>query len=316
MRIVFMGTPEFAVPALTALVEGGHKVVGVVTQPDRPKGRGKAVLRTPVKEKALEYGLKVYQPPRVREPQFTEILKALKPDIMVVAAFGQILPGAILEIAPLGCVNIHASLLPRYRGASPIQQAIIDGEKETGITTMMMDEGLDTGDILEKIVMPIAEGETGGSLHDKLKEAGAGLILTTLRKLEEGTMVRTPQTEEGASYAKQLNKQMGDIDWAMEGESIERLVRGLDPWPGTYTGWNGKTIKIWKARVLQEENDGVCGEVVVSDRHRLFVKTGKGTLSILELQPEGKKRMAVEEFLRGYPVKEHTVFSRAAEGTR
>ena len=308
MKIIFMGTPEFSVPVLEALVREGHEVIGVVTQPDKPKGRGKAVLMTPVKEKALEYGLPVYQPVKVRDPEFIEVLKGLKPDIMVVVAFGQILPGAVLDIPPLGCVNIHASLLPKYRGAAPIQWVIIDGEKETGITTMMMDTGLDTGDMLEKTIVPIAEDETGDSLHDKLSAAGASLIISTLKKIEDGTIIRTPQTDEGTCYAKMLKKDMGNIDWTMEAAAIERLIRGLNSWPGTYTKWKGKTLKIWKAQVLEEEYEGALGEVVHVTKDRLLVKTGKGTLSLLELQPEGKKRMAVDAFLRGYPVEEHTVF--------
>lgn len=308
MRIIFMGTPEFSVPVLEALVEEGHEVIGTVTQPDKPRGRGKAVLMTPVKEKALEYGIRVYQPVKVRDPEFIEVLKELKPDIMVVVAFGQILPKAVLDIPPLGCVNVHASLLPKYRGAAPIQWVIIDGEKETGITTMMMDTGLDTGDMLEKTVVPIAEDETGDSLHDKLSRAGSALIISTLRKIENGTIVRTPQTEEGTCYAKMLKKDMGNIDWTMEAAAVERLVRGLNSWPGTYTKWNGKTLKIWKAQVLEEKYEGVCGEVVHVSKDRLLVKTGKGTLALLELQPEGKKRMGADAFLRGYPVETHTVF--------
>ena len=223
MRIVFMGTPEFSVPVLEALVKEGHEVVGVVTQPDKPKGRGKAVLMPPVKEKALEYGLSVYQPAKVRDAGFVEVLKGLNPDIMVVVAFGQILPKSVLDIPPFGCVNIHASLLPRYRGAAPIQWVIIDGEQETGITTMMMDPGLDTGDMLEKTVVPIAPDETGDSLHDKLKEAGASLILSTLKKIEAGIITRIPQTDEGTCYARMLTKNMGKIDWTMEGQDFKDL---------------------------------------------------------------------------------------------
>lgn len=308
MRIVFMGTPEFSVPVLDALVREGHQVVGVVTQPDKPKGRGKSVLMTPVKERALQYDIPVYQPVKVRDPEFVEVLRGLEPDIMVVVAFGQILTKTVLEIPPMGCVNVHASLLPKYRGAAPIQWVIIDGEKETGVTTMMMDEGIDTGDMLEKEVVAIADDETGDSLHDKLKEAGARLIVSTLRKMEEGTIVRTPQTDEGTCYARMLKKTMGDIDWTMEAAAIERLVRGLNSWPGTYTAWNKKTLKIWKAAVAEGEYEGVCGQVVRADKNSILVKTGKGALSLLELQPEGKKRMAADAFLRGYPVEVGTVF--------
>ncbi len=307
MRIVFMGTPEFSVPVLEALVKEGHQIAGVVTQPDKPRGRGKAVLMTPVKEKALEYGIPVYQPAKVREAEFVEVLKGLRPDIMVVVAFGQILTKEVLEIPPRGCVNVHASLLPRYRGAAPIQWVIIDGEKETGVTTMMMDEGIDTGDMLEKEVVAIGEDETGDSLHDKLKEAGARLIVSTLRKIQAGIVVRVPQTDQGTCYARMLKKTMGDIDWTMEAEAIERLVRGLNSWPGTYTKWNGKTLKIWKAAVIDGEYEGVCGQVVCADKGTILVKTGKGALSLLELQPEGKKRMAADAFLRGYPVETGTV---------
>lgn len=309
MRIVFMGTPDFSVPVLEALVREGHEVAGVVTQPDRPKGRGKAVLMTPVKEKALELGLPVYQPAKVREPEFVEVLKGLRPDIMVVVAFGQILTKTVLEIPSRGCVNVHASLLPKYRGAAPIQWAVIDGEKETGVTTMMMDEGIDTGDMLEKAVVAIAPDETGDSLHDKLSQAGAGLIISTLKKIEDGTIERTPQTDEGTCYAKMLKKTMGDIDWTMEAAAIERLVRGLNSWPGTYTRWKGKTLKIWKAAVEEGRWEGRCGQVVSTEGNRILVKTGKGALSLLELQPEGKKRMAADAFLRGYPVEAGTVFA-------
>ncbi|MCC2820542.1 methionyl-tRNA formyltransferase [Lachnoclostridium pacaense] len=311
MRIVFMGTPDFSVPTLKALVEAGHDVAAVVTQPDKPKGRGKEMQMTPVKVQALEYKIPVYQPVKVRDQAFIEVLRELEADAFVVIAFGQILPKAVLELPRYGCVNIHASLLPKYRGAAPIQWCVIDGEKETGITTMMMDVGLDTGDMLEKVVIPIDEKETGGSLHDKLSLAGGSLILSTIRKLEEGTAVRTPQTEEGTCYAKMLTKSLGDIDWNQDAVSIERLIRGLNPWPSAYTMWNGKTIKIWAADVIKDEapaNSLPCGGVALSDRHCLAVRTGDGLLSIKELQMEGKKRMDIEAFLRGYPIPAGDVF--------
>ena len=240
MRIVFMGTPDFAVPTLTALIEGGHEVVAVVTQPDKPKGRGKAVLMTPVKEKAIEYEIPVYQPVKVRDPEFVELLKTLAPDAIVVVAFGQILPKSILDLPKYGCVNVHASLLPKYRGAAPIQWAVIDGEKESGVTTMMMDVGLDTGDMLEQKAIPLDEKETGGSLFDKLSALGGSMILSTLKGLENGTITRTPQGESGTSYAKMLTKEMGHIDWTKDAVSIERLVRGLNPWPSAYTSYARK----------------------------------------------------------------------------
>ena len=322
MRIVFMGTPDFSVPALKALVEAGHQVIAVVTQPDKPKGRGKEVQMTPVKIQAMEYGIPVYQPAKVREASFVEVLKGLEADVYVVIAFGQILPKAVLELPKYGCINIHASLLPKYRGAAPIQWCVIDGERETGITTMMMDVGLDTGDMLEKAVIPIEEKETGGSLHDKLSMAGGDLILSTLKKLEEGTLVRTPQTDEGTCYAKMLTKSLGDIDWNQDAVSIERLIRGLNPWPSAYTMWNGKTIKIWAADVIAgreaaeflsesgvpAETGTAPGTVVCSDKRGLVVCTGGGLLSIRELQMEGKKRMDTPAFLRGYPIPEGDVF--------
>ncbi|XBX09751.1 methionyl-tRNA formyltransferase [Enterocloster clostridioformis] len=321
MRIVFMGTPDFSVPALKALVEAGHQVIAVVTQPDKPKGRGKEVQMTPVKIQAMEYGIPVYQPAKVREASFVEILQGMEADVYVVIAFGQLLPKAVLELPKYGCINIHASLLPKYRGAAPIQWCVIDGERETGITTMMMDVGLDTGDMLEKTVIPIEEKETGGSLHDKLSLAGGALILSTLKKLEEGTLVRTPQTDEGTCYAKMLTKSLGDIDWNQSAVSIERLIRGLNPWPSAYTLWNGKTIKIWSADVttgreaaafLSESGvpseTGITPGTVVCSEHSLVVCTGDGLLSVRELQMEGKKRMDTPAFLRGYPIPEGDVF--------
>jgi len=317
-----MGTPDFSVPALKALVEAGHQVIAVVTQPDKPKGRGKEVQMTPVKIQAMEYGIPVYQPAKVREASFVEVLKGMEADVYVVIAFGQILPKAVLELPKYGCINIHASLLPKYRGAAPIQWCVIDGERETGITTMMMDVGLDTGDMLEKAVIPIEEKETGGSLHDKLSMAGGDLILSTLKKLEEGTLVRTPQTDEGTCYAKMLTKSLGDIDWNQDAVSIERLIRGLNPWPSAYTMWNGKTIKIWAADVIAgreaaeflsesgvpAETGTAPGTVVCSDKRGLVVCTGGGLLSIRELQMEGKKRMDTPAFLRGYPIPAGDVF--------
>ena len=322
MRIVFMGTPDFSVPALKALVEAGHQVIAVVTQPDKPRGRGKEVQMTPVKIQAMEYGIPVYQPAKVRDASFVEVLQGMEADVYVVIAFGQILPRAVLELPKYGCINIHASLLPKYRGAAPIQWCVIDGERETGITTMMMDAGLDTGDMLEKTVIPIEEKETGGSLHDKLSQAGGELILSTLAKLEQGTLVRTPQTEEGTCYARMLTKSLGDIDWNQGAVSIERLIRGLNPWPSAYTLWNGKTIKIWSADVITGRETAVLlsesgvpsetgitpGTVVCSDKHGLVVCTGDGLLSIRELQMEGKKRMDTPAFLRGYPIPEGDVF--------
>ncbi|WP_026891249.1 methionyl-tRNA formyltransferase [Lacrimispora aerotolerans] len=311
MRIVFMGTPEFSVPALKALVEAGHDVVGVVTQPDKSKGRGKEIQMPPVKEQALEYGIPVYQPVKARDPEFVKVLADLAPDTMVVAAFGQILPKSILDIPRYGCICIHASLLPKYRGAAPIQYAVIHGEKESGITTMLMAEGIDTGDMLDQEAVSLDLKETGGSLHDKLSQIGASLILKTLKKLEDQTAVRTPQDDSQSCYVGMIKKSMGDIDWSMDAVEIERLIRGLNPWPSAYTDWNGKIIKIWDALVVDKEYEGTCGQVVETGKDCLVVKTGKGGLSIKELQMQGKKRMDIGAFLRGYQIAEGTVFERS-----
>ena len=311
MRIVFMGTPDFSVPALEALVEGGHEVVAAITQPDKPKGRGKAVLMTPVKEKAMELGIPVYQPVKVRGPEFVEKLRQMERDAIVVVAFGQILSRQVLDIPRLGCVNVHASLLPKYRGAAPIQWAILDGETCTGVTTMLMDEGIDTGNMLEKLEVPIAPDETGGSLHDMLSRAGAELIRSTLRRLEAGTLVPEPQTEEGTCYARMLTKTMGDIDWNMDAAAIERLIRGLNPWPSAYTHLDGRTLKIWKAQVREGNPEGVCGQIVETGRDSISVKTGNGVLVLQEVQLEGKKRMDAGAFLRGFPLKAGTVLERS-----
>ena len=313
MRIVFMGTPDFSVPALEALVEGGHEVVAAITQPDKPKGRGKAVLMTPVKEKAMELGIPVYQPVKVREPEFVEKLWQMEPDAIVVVAFGQILPKSILEIPRYGCVNIHASLLPKYRGAAPIQWAVIDGERESGVTTMFMNEGLDTGDMLEKEAVTLDPKETGGSLHDKLPAIGGRPIPSTQKGLEDGTLKGTPQTDEGTCYAKMLKKSLGDIDWTMDAAAIERLIRGLNPWPSAYTCLHGKTLKIWDGDVLGREYGVEPGTVAEVAKDRLVVQTGQGSLAIRSLQLEGKKRMDAGDFLRGYAVEAGTRLERRAE---
>ena len=312
MKIVFMGTPDFAVPTLDALLRGGHQVAAVVTQPDKPKGRGKSVLMTPVKERALEYGIPVYQPERIRKDDaFFEILSELSPEVIVVTAFGQILPKRILDLPRYGCINVHASLLPRYRGSAPIQWAVINGDKESGVTTMMMDVGLDTGDMLEKTIVTLEPKETGGSLFDRLSLAGGELILSTLQKVQDGTLSRTPQPEAEATYAGMLDKALGRIDWSLPAAVIERLIRGLNPWPSAYTHYEGKTLKLWAADVVSEEICGgetaVCGQIVKKEKDALLVKTGQGFLKIRELQLEGKKRMDTGSFLRGYPVAEGTV---------
>ena len=305
MRVIFMGTPDFATGTLEEIVKAGHEVAGVVTQPDKPKGRGKTMMPTPVKETALKYNLPVYQPKKVREPEFVELLRSLKPDVMVVAAFGQIITKEILEMPKYGCINVHASLLPAYRGAAPIQWAVINGDKESGVTIMQMDEGIDTGDMIEKAVVPIAEDETGGSLFDKLSHTGAKLCVKVLRDLEEGTAVREKQPEESTTpYAKMIDKKMGEVDWKKSAKEIEQLIRGLNPWPSAYTKVHGKTLKLWKAKVLLETSQMNPGQIVKVTKDSLAVQTGQGMLEIQELQLEGKKRMDTSSFLRGYALAE------------
>lgn len=299
MRVIFMGTPDFAVGALNSIIEAGHEVVLVVTQEDKPKGRGKEIQFTPVKEAALAHGIEVYQPHRVKTEDSVAKLREYNADVFVVAAYGQILSKEILDMPKYGCVNIHASLLPKYRGAAPIQWSIIDGEKITGVTTQMMAEGIDTGDILDTLEVEIAADETGGSLFDKLTVAGSEIILETLKKLENGTATRTPQDDSKSSYAKMLDKKLGDLDFSKPADELERLVRGLNPWPSAYTRYNGKTLKIWKSEVIDKEYAGECGQIVDKTKKAVIVKTGKGALAITELQLEGKKRMTTESYLCG-----------------
>ena len=299
MNIVFMGTPDFSVEALKSLIAAGHNITAVVTQPDKKKGRGEKVMFTPVKEEALKHDLKVYQPVKVREPEFIDELKKLDIDVIVVIAFGQILPKEILEMGQYGCINVHASLLPKYRGAAPIQWAVIDGEEESGVTTMQMNEGLDTGDILEVVKVPIDKKETGGSLFDKLSIAGANLIVKTLDDLQAGTVTPVKQDDTKSNYAKKLKKELGNIDFNQEAVKIERLIRGLNPWPSAYTKLADKTLKIWDADVVDKDYEGENGEIVEVTKDYFVVKTGSKSLKINELQLEGKKRMKSDIFLRG-----------------
>ncbi|WP_343085121.1 methionyl-tRNA formyltransferase, partial [Blautia producta] len=301
MRVVFMGTPDFAVGTLEALLEAGHEVVAVVTQPDKPKGRGKTLMPTPVKEAALARMIPVLQPKKVREPEFVETLRKIGPDVIVVAAFGQIISKEILEMPRYGCINVHASLLPAYRGAAPIQWAVINGDKESGVTIMRMNEGLDTGDMIDKVVVPLDENETGGSLFDKLSAAGAKLCAEVLEKLENGTAVFEKQPELSTTdYAAMIDKKMGKINWERPAKEIEQLIRGLNPWPSAYTFMKGKSLKLWTASVVYEEREAVPGEIVEIGKEGILVKTGEGLLLIRELQLEGKKRMDTAAFLRGY----------------
>ena len=310
MKIIFMGTPDFSVGTLEALIEAGHEVCLVVTQPDKPKGRGKEMQPTPVKAAAMKHGIPVYQPKKIRDPECVEELRKYQADVMVVIAFGQILPKSILEMTPYGCINVHASLLPKYRGAAPIQWAIINGESVTGVTTMQMDEGLDTGDMLAKAIVPLDEKETGGSLFDKLSEAGGRLCVETLAKLEKDEITPEKQGESPTAYASMLDKKMGNIDWNKSAVVIERLVRGLNPWPSAYTHLDGKTLKIWACDVLpQSASKGESGEILEVTKDAIHVQTGDGILVLREIQLAGKARMDAGAFLRGYKVVPGTVLS-------
>lgn len=314
MRIVFMGTPDFAVPTLQSLIDSEHEVVGVITQPDKPKGRGGKVQMTPVKELAVKHEIAVHQPIRIKEEESYEVLKQWAPDAIVVVAFGQILPKSILDLPKYGCINVHASLLPKLRGAAPIQWSVINGDEKSGVTTMYMEEGLDTGDMLLVKEIPLDEKETGGSLHDKLTVLGGPLILETLKGLEAGTIERIPQKHEEHTYAKMLSKEMGNLDFTKSAKELECLIRGLNPWPSAYTKVNGKGLKIWEAAVIDnKESAGVPGEVVFVSKNEIHVQTGEGLLSILSLQLEGKKRMDTDAFLRGYKIEAGTKFENPEE---
>lgn len=306
MRIVFMGTPDFAVGSLQALCESGkHEILAVVTQPDRPKGRGNKLLQTPVKEYALEQGLTVYQPQKVKTPEFVELLHELQPELIVVAAFGQFLSKEILELPKYGCINVHASLLPKYRGAAPIQYAIIKGEKESGVTIMQMDIGMDTGAMLDKVVVPIAENTTMGELHDALREQGAALLLQVIDKIATGTAVAEPQDDVQATYATLLDRSMEHIDWSKTAQEVHNLIRGFNPAPSTFTKLpNGKSLKIWGSKMTDKSSAAAAGTVIETGKHSFFVACGEGVLEITEVQPESKKRMPAQVFLNGRGVQE------------
>lgn len=306
MRIVFMGTPDFAVGSLQALCESGkHEILAVVTQPDRPKGRGNKLLQTPVKEYALAQGLTVYQPQKVKTPEFVELLHGLQPELIVVAAFGQFLSKEILELPKYGCINVHASLLPKYRGAAPIQYAIIKGEKESGVTIMKMDIGMDTGAMLDKVVVPIAENTTMGELHDALREQGAALLLQVIDKIAAGTAVAEPQDDAQATYATLLDRSMEHIDWSKTAQEVHNLIRGFNPAPSTFTKLpNGKSLKIWGSKMTDKSSAAAAGTVIETGKHSFFVACGEGVLEITEVQPESKKRMPAQVFLNGRGVQE------------
>ena len=306
MRVIVMGTPDFAVVTLEAIIKAGHEVVLAVTQPDKPKGRSGVLQFPPVKECALAHNIEVFQPVKIRMEENVEYLRRYDADIMVVAAFGQILPKSILDMAEYGCINVHASLLPKYRGAAPIQWAIINGEPYTGVTIQRMDVGVDTGDIIAERRIAIAEDETGGSLFDKLAELGAQLCVETMQHIEDKTAAYTPQDETQATHVSMIGKELGNIDWCRSAVEVERLIRGLNPWPSAYTTLDGKTFKIWKAKVAAGTNNCQPGCITNVTKDSIEVQTGKGVLALLEVQLEGKKRMETSAFLRGYNVEKGT----------
>lgn len=310
MKVIFMGTPDFSVPTLEEIIKAGHEVVLVVSQPDKAVGRSKALKYTPVKECAVSHGIEVYQPEKVRTEESVEYIRQYAPDIIIVEAFGQIIPKSILDMPKYGCMNVHASLLPKYRGAAPIQWAVINGDPVTGVTTMRMDEGIDTGDMILKQEVVISEDETSGSLFDKLAIEGAKLCVKTLEAIENGTAVYTKQDDEQATHTAKIHKELGSIDWSKSAKEIECLIRGLNPWPSAYTRLEDKTLKIWRAKACSGEKTTTPGCIVRVTKDTIDVQTGDGILSLLEVQLEGKKRMPVDAFLRGYAVEEGTFFKR------
>ena len=299
MKIVFMGTPDFAAGALKSLIEAGHEITVVVTQPDKAKGRSQELLPPPVKVVALEHGIPVLQPVRIKRPEEVEKLKQYSADIYVVAAFGQILSQEILDIPRLGCLNIHASLLPKYRGASPIQHVIIDGEEKTGITIMQMDAGLDTGDMLYQKEIAISPKDTYASLHDKLMVLGGEAIVEALPLLEQGKLVPRKQEDDVSCYAHLIDKTMGELDFTKSAEILDRLIRGLNPWPSAYTTYHGKQLKVWEAEPVESQKAGRSGEILAVEKDAVLVAAGSGALRITSLQLSGKKRMSAHDFLLG-----------------
>ena len=308
MRVVFMGTPAFAVPSLEALDNSDHEVVGVVTQPDRPKGRGQAVVPCPVKELALAKGLPVSQPEKIKSPEFLQQLSDWKPDVIAVTAFGRILPKAILDLPPMGCVNVHGSLLPAYRGAAPIQWALIHGDAETGITTMLMDEGMDTGAVLLQQTVSIEPEETSLELGARLAKVGGALLVETLTRLAERSIVPRAQDHALATLAPLLKKEDGVIDWTQSATEIANRIRGLSPWPGSFTFHREHRLIIWKGRIDAQGGPGRSdgqrpGTILAVGQKSFWVETGQGRLEVLEVQPANKKRMSVEQFLQGHALR-------------
>lgn len=307
MKIIFMGTPEFAVPAIDSLIEAGHEIAAVFSQPDKPKGRGYTLTPPPVKVKALEHDIPVYQPVTMKDGEALKIFEEIGPDVAVVIAYGKILPKEILDAPKYGCINVHASLLPKYRGAAPIQWSVIDGESKTGVTAMQMDVGLDTGDMLMKCETDISPDETAGELHDRLSEMGAGLIVDTLAALEKGELQPQKQDDSQSCYAKMLTKELCAVDWSKDAQAIHNQIRGLSPWPVAIAVLEGKKLKIHRSALSDMKNDSAkCGEVISTNP--LTVKCGSGSaIELLEIQAEGKKRMKSEDYLRGHKIELGTI---------
>ena len=304
MRIVFMGTPDFAVPSLEALLKSEHQVVGVVTQPDRPKGRGQEVVFSPVKVVCQRKGIPVLQPLKMKDPAFLDALRRWTPDVIAVTAYGRILPPAILTLPPRGCINVHGSLLPKYRGAGPIQWAVIRGEQQTGITTMFMAEGMDTGDMLLQETVEIRADDTAGTLAPRLAEVGGRLLVETLRRLEAGTLTPQPQDDAQATMAPLLKKEDGVVDWTLPAAEIANRVRGLSPWPGAYTYVNGERWVLWRVAVGEEVSGSAPGTVTKVSKDRVEVATGEGTIQLIDIQPSNSRRMTMAQYLAGHRLAE------------
>jgi len=304
-----MGTPDFAVPSLEILIKNNYKVVGVVTQPDKPVGRSSKLIFPPVKEVALENNITVYQPEKVKNNEFIDLLKGIEPDLIVVVAFGQILPKSILDIPKLGCINVHGSILPKYRGAAPIQWAIINGEKITGVTTMYMDVGMDTGDMILKKEIKILKDDTSEVLFKKVSNIGAEALIETIKLIEKGNVLRIPQDNSSATYAPMLKKESGIIDWTKSANEIVNFIRGTYPWPGSYSYYNGNRMKIFNIEYENSNFDAKIGQIVEVTKDSIIVQCGKGSVLIKEIQFDGSKRMTVKDYLIGHTIQKDVVLS-------
>ena len=307
MRVLFMGTPDIATRCLQKLIDEKYDIIGVVTQPDKPQNRGKKLGMPPVKELALKYDIPVYQPIKARDEEFVATLKELNPDIIVVVAFGQILPKSILDIPKFGCINVHVSLLPKYRGAAPINWVIINGEEKTGVTTMYMDEGLDTGNMILTEEFDLDDEITAGELHDKMKDRGADVLIETLKQIEKGTAPRIPQNHEEFTYAPMMNKALGEINWSKSAREIHNLVRGVNPWPSAYTTYEESTMKVWKTEVLNETSDKEPGTILKVDKDGIRISTKDNVVLVKEIQMPGKKRVLVSEYIKGNNINTNTI---------